>query len=217
MSNQITELLADLRTACRKCIQGRFAQLEDAQRVSRVVRDRAIAVFVHYQALEDMAEELSYDPSYTAFLMAIDSSLEDSSTDINAIELSLINFMGQLNRLNESEVNVGVLTTNPLNKRMIDTLFLLKDKIRIARQRLNDAGEEYDAAAYVTARNRCSLAQSVYIGQLHRDIVHCTHEEIATMEQLYLPAIEHASGDSFVGAIEEVATFLEERILAPLA
>lgn len=217
MSNQVKEFLANLRLSCRKSIEKRFSRLEDAQRVSRVVRDRSIAVFVHYQALDKMADELTYDPSYEAFLAAVDSSLDDSKADLNAVEQSLLNFMSQLNRMNENEVNIGVLTNNPLNKRMIDALFLLKDKIRIARQRLNDAGEEYDAVAYVNARNRCSLAQSIYIGQLHRDIVSCTNEEVATIEQLHLPAIENASGATFVESIDQTATFLEARIIAPLA
>lgn len=217
MSDQITELLVELKTVCQHYIQRRFVLLADSKRISRLVRDRSVLVFVHYQAVENAADSLTYSPSYSETLEEISTTLNDESSDFVALEDRLMAFMHTLHNNDNAEIFIGGLTSNPLNKRMIDALFLLKDKIRIARQRLNDAGEEYEQEAYIKSRNRCSFAQSVYVGLLNRDIVGCTNEEIAKLEQVLYPAIEQADGSNFVVSIENTASFLEERILAPLA
>lgn len=216
MSNEIKDLLSELQTVCHLCIQRRLASLGDSKRISRLVRERSVLLFAHYRAVVDTADELVYSPDHSSSLAAIKAALEDEQLDFTPAESDLLAFMSTLSNRGDSELLIGDLTTNPLNKRMIDALFLLKDKIRIARQRLNDAGDEYDEAAYVAARNRCSFNQSIYIGQLHRDLVACTNEEIATLVQIHHAAIEHCDGSTFPTAIDDTATFLEGLILAVL-
>ncbi len=216
MSNEIKDLLSELQTVCHLCIQRRLASLSESKRISRLVRERSVLLFAHYRAVVDAADELVYSPEDTSSLGDIKATLLDEALDFTGAESDLLAFMSTLSNRGDSELLLGDLTTNPLNKRMIDALFLLKDKIRIARQRLNDAGEEYDEQAYILARNRCSFNQSIYIGQLHRDLVSCTNEEMATLEQIHYPAIELSDGSSFPTAISDTATFLEGLILAVL-
>lgn len=217
MSNQTAELLAELKTASLHCIQRRFALLANSKRISRLVRERAVLLFAHYHAVKAAEASIDYSTDYTSSLAEINAMLADEDTDFNHAEDELLVFMSTLSKQSNNDLLVSDITSQPLNKRMIDLLFLLKDKIRITRQRLNDVGEEYDEEGYKKARNRCSFYQSVYVGQLYRDLVFCTNEEIATLEQVHYRAIEDAEGSTFVASLDETADFLETLLMAVLA
>ncbi|NJO87498.1 MAG: hypothetical protein HC821_05985 [Lewinella sp.] len=119
-----------------------------------------------------------------------------------------------LNLPEQEDFNIGPLTSSPLNRRMIDRLFLMKDKIRATRRRLNDSGEHYSETDYTVVRNQANLAQSIYLDQLQGDVVMATHADIAQLDQVYYPAIEQASGATFVKSIMELKDFMESKILA---
>lgn len=191
----------------------------NASLVSSSVKESAQLLFRNYLAVADLdpfpdipAEKMTE----LASLGAIVESAADSS-ELLGLEGNLAEWMESVHGQSIDLDAATATTSNPLNRRMIDVLFMMKPKIRSTRQRLNDAGGGYDMEAYVQARNRASLLQSVYIFQLDNDIVDCTNEQIVTLEQTHYGAIENATAATFVASIEGTAQFMEPLVKAPLA
>jgi len=216
MPNTQGEVLAKLKTACHHCFSQQMDLLREAERVSSQSKEQMILVFLQ---LREVAV-LSPFPSISEDQMAVLSTITDHLNTVTdheqlaALKIELANWMGQFHdtNLKPESLSLHPLTDNLLNRRMIDLLFLMKDKIRSARRRLQAEGDAFDRAAYVAARNQANLTQAVFIDQLHRDIVTTNNEDVATVEQVLYPAIEQATGANFVVNIEQLVSFMRERI-----
>lgn len=217
MSNPATVLL-QLRTACHHCFSAQFTLLEDADRVSQSMKVDTVNLFIYLHRVKKLSPPPTPDEVLVAEVASV-SAIAENVTDVEELQqlrdklVSLLLQIGNLTEISADEEQT-VLTSNLLNKRMIDLLYLMPAKVRATRRRLNDAGAVYDQEAYATARNQATLAQHVYLGQLNNDSVLCTHAEVATLERNLYPAIDDATESTFVSALQDLASFLQDRVLA---
>jgi len=221
MSDAQKQVVVQLRKVCGISFAKQLSFIAAAERVSSQLKEQTVMLFIHAQRIERMDSFPTLSPEQESELTDFSAEVEAATdtTELQQVERKLTDWMQGVHaeNLTPASISMDVLTDNQLNRRMIDLLFVMKDKIRATRRRLNDAGGGYDKDAYVAARNRANLAQAVYIDQLHRDIVSATNEDAAELEQNRYGAIEDATAATFVGAIEDLVSFMQARILAPFA
>lgn len=217
MSNSAT-VLTQLRTACHNCFTSQINLLDQTDRVSQTMKVDTVNLFIYLGQLNQLSSFPDPDDETVAEIASVSAITEDATDDNELQQLrdklvDLLRKVGNLAEITEADEESN-LTGNLLNKRMVDQLHLMAGKIRSTRRRLNDAGGGYDREAYATARNKATLSQHIYLGLLNNDSVFCTHPEVATLERNLYPALDNATADTFVNSIEELAAFLQARVLA---
>lgn len=220
MSNPAT-VIVQLRTACHHCFSSQIDLLEQDDRVSKNTKVDTTNLFIYLHQISKLDPFPNPDEGTVAEIATV-GAVTDNVTDEEELQqlrdklAELLRKVGNLPEITQ-EVAESVLTDNLLNKRMVNLLFLMLSKIRNARRRLKpDDGSEpdYDRKAYSKARKQATLAQHTYLGLLNNDSVMCTHEEVATLEKNLYPAIDNASAFTFVESLQNLATFLQARVLA---
>lgn len=221
MSHTKQQVMVQLRTACKDFFLKQMNLLSSSERVSSRLKEQNLLFFLNLDQMENFSPFPTVsDPDF--------DQLTTASTDISSISdddglstrrQSVMDWMNAIHQTDIKPESIGLapLTDDLVNRAMIDLLFLMKDKIRATRRRLNDDGANYDKDAYVAARNQANLAQSIYIEQLHRDLVKGTPEDKALLEQVRYPEIEDATAANFVESIQNLVSFMQARIIAPLA
>lgn len=209
------EVNQQLRTACRNCLSHQISLTDSASEGVEVAKVETGLLFVFLHLAENRSPSATLNDAQKTNITDLVTRSEGiaTMTDLDAIRQQLCKLLRDLAGM-APDAEITPLTTNQLNKRMINLLFEMQPTIRATRRRLNAAGGGYDRVAYAAARRKAVLAQHVYIDQLNSDFVFATIEEAATLEKIHYRDISQATAATFVQSIEELVTFLEARVLA---
>lgn len=213
MSISRPQLLEQARTACHNCFSRQLFLLVDAERLSAQVKTRNAMLYLQLKRIAELDPfpEISADQSAEIASISAVTIEAASEDDLATLQERLLEEFGNIGTGNIDERSFT--TNNDLNKRMMDQLYLMKDKIRNTRRRLNDAGGDYDQEAYKAVRNQLYMSQHVYIEQLENDIVMASHADCAKIEQVHYPDIEGAEAHNFIDRLNALLEFFKARIL----
>jgi hypothetical protein len=213
MSISKSQLLEQARTACKRCFSRQLFLLKDAERLSSTIKARNTMLYLQLKRLSDLDPfpEVTADQSAEIASISAVSQEASSEEDLSTLQERLL---AEFAKIGDTEIDErSVDTKEQLNKRMLDLMHLMKDKIRATRRRLNDAGGGYDEEAYKSVRNQLYLSQHLYIEQLENDIVMAPHEDCAKIEQVHYPDILAAETGNFIERLTALLEFLKARIL----
>lgn len=215
MSTVRQTLLEHAHTACEQCFTRQLELIAEAHRLSSDVKDLNATLYLEVLRIAKLNPFPNDVPDETLTeITSTNAVVETAATpdDLEALQEKLLEQLKSIGEPADDKVSPAS-TDNLLNKRMIDLLYLMKDKIRTTRRRLNDAGGGYDEDAYRSVRNQLYLTQHVYLEQLDNDLVFADHEGCARIEQVLYPAILGADVSSFVSSLQDLQDFLKARVL----
>jgi len=214
-------LLADVTSICQQLYQRRLETVRTQQLVSEKSKQDIHLLIGRLEGLrraDPFPDEASLD---LAPLDGLKTKIDEQDGDDEVIQRELMDWVKGIAPMpDDGDANEPTATAAidaaipPINQRMLDALSLFRSTVDKTRVRLLRDRDRYDREAYTAARNDFTLARSVYGERLRLGQVEATNEGCAKMEQVLLPAVETATGDSFPDAIQAGADFLSNRIFA---
>lgn len=217
MSNARQQVLQLVTTAAHNSYTRQLEFLVEAKRLSSDIRDDIVSLFLEISRLEHLQPFPEVTDVRISEISSSSAIISDAASqdDLDALIKKL---QDEVSAIAPSNLPLEPLMTDDLlNKRMIDLMGILKQKVREAARRHNDDGGHYDQDAFVSVRNQIYLSRRVYLEQLDHDLVQATNEDCATLEQVIYPDIINSTADGFIGSLKALLDFLKSRVLGTQA
>lgn len=206
-----TRFLQCAALAIRECYLRQLHFLTTANRLSSQIREQVGGLYLELTRLRRLSPFPSVADADITAIEAVGTQAKQAAdqNELNGIMTSLLK---KLEAIGPASDDALPTTTNDLNKRMIDLLGQLKQKVRFTARRHNDAGGNYDKTAFVALRNQIYLSRHLYLEQLDHDLLQATNEDCAELEQRIYPDIVDSSAGTFLTKLSVLEQFLRQRV-----
>lgn len=219
MSFTPTQIKKAMHAACATGYRQQYDMLQTAQLVSAPTSLENLQLILHCHTVSVLDPLPSLSEEQLAELSDLESEIAATSTtdDLRLVRTKLIDWYGAHHEedFTEEVIKDKPTTQHGLNKRMRDELFLTRGKIRLARRRLRESGQDYSQEDFIATRTQLFFVHKTYNEQLRLDLVKATHEQVARVEDILHPAILNASGATFVAALGNLRDFILEQVIMP--